>query len=240
MKTFTDIVESKIGKLYPEFSAMPELSSYLTYGFPNAISSYLIQDMFENEKSSSELVIDGPTGKLMRFTLTATKKGDSIAFVPEFSILDAGKELISSDEIDLDSDVIVKFAEHIKDNNKFLKCLAESYALRIYVDGEWKDIDKRKLESMFDAGNNDAMGLVYDEETDVAVSTAVVILAIIEILCNNKDASSEITYSVPSLGTFKVSPIKGGYSVSLTYDKEFKANCKSDKLAELISDNIQE
>lgn len=229
MKTFTDIVESKLSNFFSEIKSTPHLAGFITDGFPTAISSYLSSDMFEGEKASSELVIDGPVGKIMKFSLNAVKKGDSIAFVPEFEMLEAGKEFINSDEVDFDSDTIENFGRDLVKNERFIKCLKECFGCSVYLNGEWKET----------TNETDETGLVYEVEEDVAVSAASVILSIIEVLCNNKDASTEITFEVPGLGVFKVAPVKGGYSTTLTFDKEFKANCKSDKLADKIGSTLE-
>ena len=125
--------------------------------------------------------------------------------------------------------MIEDFAKEIVKNEKFDKCLREAFAGKIYVDGEWKDIQ-----------TSEDKGLVFDDEVDVSMCAEAVIASIIEILCNNKDSSTDISYDVPGLGVFKVSPVKDGYSVSMTFDKQFKSNCKSDKLAEKIADSITE
>lgn len=229
MKTFTDIVEKKMSSFFTEVREHPELASFITNGFPNAIASYLASDMYENSKPESELVLGSPTGKLMRFGLKSTKKGDSVAFIPEFDMLDAGKEYINSDEVKFDSDTIEDFAKEIIKNTKFAKCLREAFAGKLYHDGEWIDII-----------TGDDKGLVFDDEQDAAVCAESVVLSLIEILCNNKDSTTDLTFEIPKLGIFKVSSVKDGYNVSLTFDKEFKSNCKSDKLAEKIADSISE
>lgn len=229
MKTFTDVVEKKLGEFFTEIREFPQLAGFVTGGLPVAIASYLASDMYENTKAESELVISGPTGKIMRFELKATKKGDSVALLPGFELLDAGKEFINSDEVKFDANMIEDFAKEITKNEKFTTCLREAFAGKIYSDGEWVDMQ-----------SGDDKGLVFDDETDVAVSAESAILSIIEILCNNKDSSTDITYDVPGLGEFKVSSVKDGYSVSMTFDKQFKSNCKSDKLAEKIADSIIE
>lgn len=229
MKTFTDIVEKKLGDFFTEIREYPQLAGFVTGGVPIAIASYLASDMYENIKPETELIISGPTGKIMRFGLKATKKGDSVAFIPEFEMLDAGKEFINSDEIKFDSRMIEDFSNEIIKNETFAKCLKEAFAGKIYIDGEWIDIQI-----------SEDKGLVFDDERDVAVCAESVFTSIIEILCNNKDSSTDITYEVPGLGEFKVSSVKNGYSVSLTFDKQFKGNCKSDKLAEKVADFITE
>ena len=230
MKTFTDIVEKKIGDFFTEIREYPHLASYITNGFPNAIASYLSSDMYENSKPESELILSCPAGKIMRFAPKSTKKGDSVAFIPEFDLLDAGKEYVNSDEVEFDAKMIEDFSNDIVKNEKFAKCLREAFAGKLYIDGSWEDI----------LTNNDDKGLIFEDEKDAAVCAESVILSILEILCNNKDSSTDISYEVPGLGVFKVVSVKDGYNVSLTFDKEFKTNCKSDKLAEKIADSITE
>ena len=229
MITFTEIIEKKTGDFFTEIREHPGLAGFISGGFPNAVASYLASEMYDNSKPEAELIISCPTGKLMRFALKATKKGDSVAFIPEFELLDAGKEFINSDEVKFDPRMIEDFAKEIVKNEKFAKCLREAFAGKIYVDGEWKDIQ-----------TSEDKGLVFDDEVDVSICAEAVIASIIEILCNNKDSSTDISYDVPGLGVFKVSPVKDGYSVSMTFDKQFKSNCKSDKLAEKIADSITE
>ena len=229
MKTFTDIVESKLGEFFLEMRDKPQLTGYITEGFPVAVASYLSMEMYENNVTETDLVISSDAGKLMRFGLKAVKKGDSIAFVPEFDLLDAGKEYVNSDEVEFDCVTIENSAKEIAANKKFATCLKRAFGGQIYVNGEWIDFNDDKTDK----------GLVFDEEQDASVCACAVLFSVIEILCNYKDAATELSYPVQGLGTFKIAPVKGGYAVSLTFDKEFKTNCKSDKLAEKIADTIE-
>lgn len=230
MTTFTELVEKKLGDIFSEFKDHPYITSYVVNGFPMSIASYLTKKMYDETKPYSELVIESPSGKIMKFSLTASKKGDSIAFVPEFSILELGKEYISSDEIEFDSDAIVAFGKELVKNRDFMECVKQAFALNIFSDGEWIELPDKK---------DDEAGLFYEDENDCAVSLAAVFFKLIEVLCNNKDASQDIDFTVDKLGTFKVSPVKGGYSVHLVFDKEFKSYCKSDVLAEKLSEVIE-
>lgn len=229
LKTYTDIVETKASEFFAEIKLYPQLASFITAGLPVAIASYLASDMYENENPEASLIITAPTGKLMRFELIASKKGDSVAILPGFELLDAGKEFINSDEVNFDAAQIEDFAKEIVKNKQFTTCLRNAFAGKMYADGEWKDIS-----------TSDEKGLVFDDETDVSICAEAAIVAIIEVLCNNKDSNGDITYVVPGMGEFKVSPVKDGYSVSLIFDKTFKANCKSDKLAEKMAEVIND
>lgn len=228
-KTFVDVVESKVHDFFREFDHAPEYISFLVNGFPVAVAAYLSSQLYENHKAESELVINSPSGKIMRFGLKATRKGDAVAFLPEFELLDAGKEYINSDEVEFDSVLLEELSRSIS-NPEFIKILKEAWYGKIYVNGEW--FDDPKVATCTDKG------LTFIEDSDVAICAAVVIYSIIEILCNFKESTCDVTYEIERLGTFKISPVKNGYNVTLTFDKEFKSTCKSDILAEQLLDVI--
>lgn len=224
MKTFTNFVEEKVGDLFLELNQAPQLTGFITNGFPIAIAAYLSQKLYDSDNGEAELVIGGRPGNIIKFSLKAVKKGDSIAFVPEFELLDAGSEYINSDELSFDSKSAEEFANDLTKNKDFIECLRNAFQGSIYVNGEWEtDL------------SNEERGLVFSDESDIAICAVCSVHALLEVLCNNKDASSDLIFEVPGLGSFKVSAAKDGYSVSLTFDKEFKSNCKSDKLAEKMA-----
>ena len=227
-KTFVDIVESKLADFFSEIKAAPQFASFVVNGFPTAIAAYLNNQLYENHTAESELMINGPSGKIMRFGLKATRKGDAIAFLPEFELLDGGKEYLNSDEIEFDSDLLEEFSHSITDSG-FLKALKEAFYGKVYIDGEWVD-DPKNVSS--------EKGLYFVEDADVAICASVVAYSIIEILCNFKESTCDVTYEIDKLGVFKVAPVKNGYAVTLTFDKEFKSTCKSDMLAEQLLDVI--
>jgi hypothetical protein len=85
MKTvsFTELVEKKMGKIFSEFEKNPEFNSYIVGGFPTAIAAYLNSALLESDTDESSLIIEGTdTGKILRFSLKAVKKGDSVSLVP--------------------------------------------------------------------------------------------------------------------------------------------------------------
>jgi len=88
MKTFTEITEKKLSKLFLEFNDSPQLASYVTNGFPIAISSQLKKTLMENKGDYAEVVIGGDWyGELMKLILKVVKKGASVEFVPEFEMV---------------------------------------------------------------------------------------------------------------------------------------------------------
>ena len=228
--TFADVVGEKLGESFGEFKYKPELCSYISNGVPIAVAACLASEMEENDKTESELIIELSAGKLMRFGLKSVKKGDSIAFIPEFDLLDLGKEYINSDEINFDADSTVMLSKKLSSNENFVTALKQAFAGKVYDAGDWLDI-----------GNGEEKGLVFEDEEDIALVTTFVFISIMEILCNNKDASGrDLSYTVPGFGEFTVKAVKDGYTVSLTFDKEFKAICKNDVYAEKLVDRITE
>lgn len=226
MKTFTELTDKKLCNLFTEFQQYPLLAGFITDGFGRGISSYLKKELMDNKSDYSELILGGPKyGEVMKFILKAVKKGDSVAFIPEFEMLTAGKDFINSDEIEFDVKNIVEMANDLKENKECMIAFREAYAGKLYTDDGWTDLN----------AGDDEKGLAFDEETDIAVASCAVIASIIEVLCNNKDESSDIEYEIAGLCKFKVSPVKDGYNVTATFDKEFKTNCKSDKLAEELA-----
>lgn len=226
IKTFTEVVEVKAGQLFQEVKTAPQLAGYFTNSVPVSIAAYLKGKMLKTGAHEATLDICN----LMRFSLKANKKGDSVALMPEFSLLPDGQEYINSDEVDFSIKSIEQLALDIKDNVDYIECARNALAYKTFNDdGEWEDSITKSEER----------GLTFDDESDVSTAICLVFVSIIEILTNNKDSSNDIEYSIPRLGKFTVKPGKDGYSVSLTFDKEFKSNCKSDKLSEMIasSDN---
>jgi hypothetical protein len=226
MKTFTELTEKKLSKLFMEFNDSPQLASYVTDGFGRAISSALKKSLMDEKSDYAELVIGGSNfGELMKFALKVVKKGDSVAFVPEFEMGTAGKDFINTDEIEFDEDNITKMANDLTDNKDAIVAFKHAFEGKLYKDEGWTDIST----------SDDEKGITFDDEADIAMAACAVVAAIIEILCNNKDSSSDIEYEIPGLCKFKVSPVKDGYNTTATFDKEFKSNCKSDKLSEELA-----
>lgn len=226
MKTFTEITEKKLSKLFMEFNDSPQLASYVTDGFGRAISSALKKKLMDEKSDYAELVLGGSNfGELMKFILKVVKKGDSVAFVPEFEMGTAGKDLINADEVEFDEANLTEMANDLTSNTEAIIAFREAFEGKLYGDDGWVDV----------SSNDDEKGLTFDDETDVAMAACSVVAAIIEVLCNNKDSSSDIEYEIPCLCKFKVSPVKDGYNTTATFDKEFKSNCKSDKLSEELA-----
>ena len=226
MKTFTEITEKKLSKLFMEFNDSPQLASYITDGFGKAISSALKKKLMDDKLDYAELILGGSSfGELMKFALKVVKKGDSVAFVPEFEMGVAGKDFINTDEIEFDEENLTKMANDLTENKDAIVAFREAFEGKLYTDDGWKDV----------SANEDEKGVTFDAEQDIAMAACSVVAAIIEILCNNKDSSSDIEYEIPGLCKFKVSPVKDGYNTTATFDKEFKSNCKSDKLSEELA-----
>jgi hypothetical protein len=236
LKTFTEKVSDKASKLFDEIKEHPELAGYITAAFPTAISTYLKREMEKGngEVLETSITFSGAFGsrgnsaesELMKFSLKANERGSSLSFVPEFEILEDGLKIITADEFDFDDVDADLLAKDISDNKDFIECANHALLYDIFVDGEWME-DKSHISD----------GLDFDDEVDICAAMATNIITILEILNTYKDPGQDMSYEVPGLGTFKISPIKNGYSVSLSFDKEFKANCKSDKLAEKIKAN---
>lgn len=221
-KTFVDIVELKAGQLFSEIKNSPQLAGYITNGVPVSIAAYLKGKMLETNSSEATLDIC----KLFHFSLKANKKGDSVALIPEFSMLSDGKEYMDSDEVDFSIKAIEELALELQKNEDYIEAARNAIACKVFNDdGEWEDTDSKSNEK----------GLTFSDEADVATAIISVFVSIIEILSNNKDASNDIEYEIDGLGKFTVKPSKDGYTTTLTFDKEFKSNCKSDKLSEMLA-----
>lgn len=226
MKTFTEITEKKLSKLFMEFNDSPTLASYITDGFGRAISSALKKNLMEEKADYAEVILGGSGfGELMKFTLKTVKKGDSVAFVPEFEMGTTGKDFINTDEIEFDEKNLTDMANDITGNKELIVAFREAFAGKLYTDEGWEDVNT----------NDEEKGVTFDDENDIAMAACSVVAAILEVLCNNKDSASDIEYEIPGLCKFKVSPVKDGYNTTATFDKEFKSNCKSDKLAEELA-----
>lgn len=227
MKTFTEITEKKLSKLFMEINAYPQLASFITTGFPVAIAGYLTNKMTENVSDYEEVIIGGSKfGEIMKFALKAVKKGDSIAFVPEFELLAAGRDFVNTDEIDFDEVAMTNMANDLTANEDLVSAFNNAFAGKIYKEDTWVDeatsVDEER-------------GVSFDDENDIAMAAVTVVSSILEVLTNNKDASSDLEYDVAGLGKFKVSSNKDTYNVTLTFDKQFKSNCKSDKLSDKLA-----
>lgn len=222
VKTFTEVVEVKLGQLFSEFKGNPELAGFVTNAVPISIAGYLKGKMMETKNPEVSLSICD----LMKFSLKANKKGDSVALMPEFTMLDEGKEYINSDDVDFSVKSMEEFSLELFKNKDYIVCARNALACKIFNDdAEWVDSDSKL---------NDK-GLIFNDEADVTTAMCAVFVSIIEILANNKDISNDIEYEIPGFGKFTVKSSKDGYITTLTYDKEFKSNCKSDKLSEVMS-----
>lgn len=222
MKTFTEVVESKAGQLFSELKGAPHLVGYITNAVPISIAVYLKKKMLET--GSTEAVLD--ICKLFQFSLKANKKGDSVALIPEFTMLSDGKEYIDADEVDFSIKSIEELALDLQKNEDYIDVARNCLACKVFNDdGEWEDTDNK-------AGER---GLIFNEESDVATAVCSVFSSIIEILSNNKDSSNDIEYEIVGFGKFTVKPSKNGYTTTLTFDKEFKGNCKLDILSEKLA-----
>lgn len=217
-KTFTDVVEARTSSFFPEVDQSPELAGYFVGGLGTSIAAYLKEQLFDSDKTMATLEIPG----LMKFTLVANKKGDSVALVPGFDMLDDGKKYIAEDDLKFSKADITDMAKTIRSNEKYLCCAKEAIACKIYDDGEWKETESNTIHK----------GVMFEDETDVSVVVVSLFASIIEILANTKDSVNDIEYPIDNFGKFTVKPVKDGYNVTLTFDKEFKTLCKSDKLAE--------
>jgi len=219
MKTFTEVVEKKLAKMFTEFRDSPQLVGYVTAGIPIAIASNLRAKMLEDPRDEVSIKI----GNYMKFILKINKRGDSTAFTPEFELLEKGKEVLNEDSIEYTDKDAELLAHEILDDEDFINACRQALSGKTFDDEKW--VEEGKTEK----------GVVYDEESDVAVCVTTTLLSLIEILTNNKDSSNEVEYDVAGLATFKVSPVKDGYTVTAVFDKAFKNLCKSDKLAEKLS-----
>lgn len=229
MKTFTEITEKKLSKLFTEFNNYPQLAAYITAGYPVAIAGYLKSKMIEEKSDYAEVIIGGDKfGELAKFILKASKKGDSIALIPEFELMSAGKDFVNTDEIEFDETAMTNMANDLSENKELISAFNNAFAGKVFKDDSWED-------STNGVEVSDERGVTFDDELDIAMAATSVISAIFEVLTNNKDASSDLEYDVAGLGKFKVTSAKDTYSVTLTFDKEFKGNCKSDKLADILA-----
>ena len=227
MKTFTEVLEENMCQFFTDFSRKPHLIGYVLNNSPRAFSSYLHTELAKSEKDESEIVISSKNGPICRFILKAVKKGDSVAFIPDFELLEYGKELMSKDEMKFDYDLIEEVGHNLITNTAFCNCAVTASSGMVFTDGEWK-ANPIPVNSP-----DDVNGIAFAEEADACIVMVTYIFTILELLCNNKDVSSDVELpTLPSLGKAKISPVKDGYNVTITFDKEYKAMCKSDTLAE--------
>lgn len=222
MKTFTEVVETKAGQLFSEVKTSPQLAGYFTSAVPISIAAYLKGKMLKETVPEVTLKICD----LFQFTLRANKKGDSVALIPEFTMLPEGRVYIESDDVDFSIKSIEEFSLDLKNNAEYMEAARNALACKVFTDDqEWVDTDTKTSEK----------GLIFNDEADVATAICSVFASIIEILANYKDPSNDIEYDISGLGRFTVKPTKDGYNTTLTFDKEFKSNCKSDKLSEIMA-----
>ena len=227
MKSFTDLLTEDLVNVWPALTD-PKLVAYISHGFPVALAAYLQKQLSESETNESELTISLPDGDLVKFMLKGVKKGDSVAFLPEFELCSYGKELINKDSIDFDVDTELDRAMHEMSKNKlFCEYLDKAFRDCVYNKGEWESNNKN--------GENN-VGLEFVNREDVAAAAIMVVMKLLSILCDNKDESSTVEYKYDTFGTFKIVASKNGYDVTATFDKEFKGNCKCDELAEKIAE----
>ena len=232
MKTFTEVVESKLSGIFSAISTKPEYTGYLTNGLPIGIAVHLKRLMLEEKKPEVSIKF----GDLCEFSLKANKKGDAVAFLPEFKILDGGQKMIDSDDVNVTRAILTDYTFAAKNNEELINFAKDAkYAMEgwIYSDNKWVNPETPKI------SDDDYNGINLPEPTDVLMTTFCIITSIIEILANNKDQSADITYTIDGFGTFTVKPVKNGYTVSLTFEKEFKQNAKDDKLTEVIASILE-
>lgn len=218
-RTFTELVNKNVGKLFNTFQGNPELTGFIVNGVPVALRSALRKMMIDNPEAKKEIVI----GDVCKFTLAISKRGDSLAITPGFELLESGLNLIGKDDFEVTDREIEALSISIIDDQALLYASQEAMAGKDYNDVEWADIVEK------------GPGLKFSDESDTAVAFVSYILTVMEVLSNNKDSAQEVEYEVPGLGTFKVKEDKGKWVVSLSYDKAYKAGCKSDALINAVS-----
>lgn len=226
MKSFTDLLTEEVKLVWPALTDS-KLVSYISHGFPVALAAYLQKTLEDSDNNESELTISLPDGDLVKFTLKGVKKGDSVAFLPEFELCSYGKELINKDSIGFDIETDLDKAMHEMSKNKlFCEYLDKAFRDCVYVKGEWESNNK----------GDTNVGLEFVNREDVAAAAIMVVVKLLSILCDNKDEASTVEYKYDTFATFKISATKNGYDVTATFDKEFKSNCKCDELAEKIAE----
>ena len=230
--TFTEKSIDLLSKIYNVFDPRKSseeqaltIAGFFVSGVPRAIAIYLKKKMMETADSTVELNISD----LMKFTLTATKKGDSVALIPGFEMLPKGMKYIEADDVNFNVDKLEAFNMGINGNKELIEIAKNTFAYNQYND----DTDEWMSPS-----SDSPLGMEFNEESDIAIGIVTIIATIIDVLSNTKDSAAEIEYEVPGFGKFTVKPVKNAYEVRLTFDKEYKANSKSDKLAEKMASII--
>lgn len=227
MNTFIELLNKPLAKSFEAFSNKPEVSALVAEIVPMSISLYLRNEL---EKTKTEATITFGDkrigGDLIKFRLKPNKKGASVAFLPEAEFADNFIDLVSSESLELDEQFIENFSYGIIENEEFVDIFKNHMSGMRYEDGEWVT-SKKNDESMY--------GVRFEDTNDIGFIVATYFKVILECLNSTKDPSSEVELPIIDFGTFKIKGVKNGYSVTMTFDKEFKSNCKNDKLAEELS-----
>lgn len=237
MRSFAEITAEKAGTLFRELGSRPELIGFVTNGVPQAMSAYLMSKMaLEAETNTAvetvSLEFRNSKGILCNFRLRVIRKGDAIAFSPEFEMGDYGQKLINADSIDVGRDDYAFTGAYMKskdtDEPKLFSYFDSAFRGMIFNGKEWIDSNRNGVEEK---------GVSFEDTTDCATMVSIVIFSIFEILSEYKDSVNEIEYPIDGLGKFKVTPVHNSYEVTLSFDKSFKSNCKNDELATKLATN---
>lgn len=221
-KTMTDVVASKMATCWKVVEQHPHLASYVVTGIPNGAAIALRRKMIEERKPKVSINI----ADILKISLVASKRGDSVAFLPEFELLEKGYELIEAEELEFDVDELSSYSLSVMEDEIFLDSIVHTMASEEYTDN-----------NVWVASKGNA-GIEWASNTeDPALVTMFYFSAILEALANNKDVTAPaVEYHVPSFGTFKISKKKAKWEVTVSdFDKEFSALCKNDTLAEIFS-----
>lgn len=221
MKTMTDVVASKMAKCWKIIEQHPHLAAHVISGIPKGVATALRRKMLEEKKP--EVSID--ISELVKVKLTASKKGDSVVFLPSLEILDKGMELIESEELELDIDELTAMSISVMDDEILLDSIIHTMGAEELNDNNvW----------VSSKGNS---GLEWASNTeDPALVALIYFSAIMEALANNKDVTvASVEYDVPLFGVFKISKKKAKWEITVDFAKEFSGACKNEKLAEIFS-----
>ena len=193
-KTMTDVVASKMATCWKVVEQHPHLAAYVVTGIPNGLAITLRRKMLEERKTRVSVNISD----IMKISLVASKRGDSVAFLPEFELLEKGLELIENEELDFDVDELSAYSLSVMEDEVFLDSIVHTMASEEYTDNNVWVASK---------GNS---GIEWASNTEDPSLVAMFYFAsILEALANNKDVTAPaVEYAVPSFGTFKISKKK--------------------------------
>ena len=225
--TFSEKLGDILGKHFTQVEDNQSLLTFMVTGMPIAIAATLAERLKKNKTTSESISF----GDIATFKLDAIKSGDSVAFVPEFTLGKKGLEWVNMDDLSSvkdDKDGLIPKSidsasfEFSNANPDFGEFANKAFQSMTFRDGTWVH-----------NGPKDVKG-VDVVPADTAYISFIILFTLIDILVQVKDETKDCEYEIEGFGKFTIKPGKDGYTISCDFDKEFKAAAKSDELAEMV------